>query len=111
MMIIQFADQRNLRHVLSSNFNNILWKDNIHCIYLFYLLTLYSILSLFFLEKKIKLVKMPRVTKSKIDQNEHQRNKHILDHSNSPKPPNRFILYRRQKQNEFFDNLNNPIDM
>src|SRR5437667_5118784 len=29
MMIIQFADQGNLRHVLSSNFNNILWKDKI----------------------------------------------------------------------------------
>ena len=29
MMIMQFADQGNLRHVLSSNFNNILWKDKI----------------------------------------------------------------------------------
>jgi len=29
MMIIQFADQGNLRHVLSSNFNNFLWKDKI----------------------------------------------------------------------------------
>src|ERR1044072_1468743 len=29
MMIIQFADQGNLRHVLSNNFNNILWKDKI----------------------------------------------------------------------------------
>src|SRR5436190_23649881 len=29
MMIIQFADQGNLRHVLSSNFNNILWNDKI----------------------------------------------------------------------------------
>src|SRR5436190_1189014 len=29
MMIIQFADQGNLRHVLSSNFNNILWRDKI----------------------------------------------------------------------------------
>src|SRR6266487_4709736 len=29
MMIIEFADQGNLRHVLSSNFNNILWKDKI----------------------------------------------------------------------------------
>ena len=29
MMIIQFADQGNLRHILSSNFNNILWKDKI----------------------------------------------------------------------------------
>ena len=28
-MIIEFADQGNLRHVLSSNFNNILWKDKI----------------------------------------------------------------------------------
>ncbi len=32
-MIIQFADQGNLRHVLSSNFNNILWKDKIHLLY------------------------------------------------------------------------------
>jgi serine/threonine protein kinase len=29
MMIIKFADQGNLRHVLSSNFNNLLWKDKI----------------------------------------------------------------------------------
>src|SRR5436305_11237569 len=29
MMIMQFADQGNLRHVLSSNFNNILWRDKI----------------------------------------------------------------------------------
>src|SRR2546421_9492571 len=29
MMIMQFADQGNLRHVLSSNFNNILWNDKI----------------------------------------------------------------------------------
>ena len=29
MMIIQFADQGNLRHVLSSNFSNILWNDKI----------------------------------------------------------------------------------
>src|ERR1044071_3876036 len=29
MMIIQFADQGNLRHVLSSNFKNILWDDKI----------------------------------------------------------------------------------
>src|ERR1043166_509229 len=29
MMIIQFADQGNLRHILSSNFNNFLWKDKI----------------------------------------------------------------------------------
>ena len=28
-MIIQFADQGNLRHVLSSNFKNILWDDKI----------------------------------------------------------------------------------
>ena len=33
MMIMQFADQGNLRHVLSSNFNNILWKDKIHLLY------------------------------------------------------------------------------
>ena len=33
MMIIQFADQGNLRHVLSSNFNNILWKDKIKLLY------------------------------------------------------------------------------
>src|SRR5688572_28519528 len=30
MMIMQFADQGNLRHVLSSNFNNILWIDKIY---------------------------------------------------------------------------------
>ena len=29
MMIVQFADQGNLRHVLSSNFNNILWGEKI----------------------------------------------------------------------------------
>ena len=29
MMIIQLADQGNLRHVLSSNFINILWNDKI----------------------------------------------------------------------------------
>src|SRR5438045_1646020 len=33
MMIMQFADQGNLRHVLSSNFSNILWKDKIHLLY------------------------------------------------------------------------------
>ena len=30
---MQFADQGNLRHVLSSNFNNILWKDKINLLY------------------------------------------------------------------------------
>src|SRR5690242_15954220 len=29
MMIIQFADQGNLRHILLSNFNNILWEDKL----------------------------------------------------------------------------------
>src|ERR1043165_4088244 len=29
IMIIQFADQGNLRHNLSSNFNNFLWKEKI----------------------------------------------------------------------------------
>ena len=29
MMILQFIDRGNLRSVLSSNFNNILWKDKI----------------------------------------------------------------------------------
>jgi len=29
MMIIQLADQGNLRHILSSNFNNTLWIDKI----------------------------------------------------------------------------------
>ena len=29
MMIIQLADQGNLRHILSSNFNNTLWEDKI----------------------------------------------------------------------------------
>src|SRR5437016_4921938 len=29
MMIIQFADQGNLRHILLSNFKNILWKDKL----------------------------------------------------------------------------------
>src|SRR5436190_185547 len=33
MMIMQFADQGNLRHVLSSNFNNILWNDKINLLY------------------------------------------------------------------------------
>src|SRR5438045_1778496 len=33
MMIMQFADQGNLRHVLSSNFNNILWEDKIQLLY------------------------------------------------------------------------------
>src|SRR4051812_2584176 len=30
MTIMQFADQGNLRHVLSSNFNNNLWKGKIN---------------------------------------------------------------------------------
>ena len=29
MMILKFASQGNLRNVLSSNFNNILWEDKI----------------------------------------------------------------------------------
>jgi len=29
MMIMQLADQGNLRHILSNNFKNILWKDKI----------------------------------------------------------------------------------
>ena len=33
MMIIQFADQGNLRHILSSNFNNILWNDKINLLW------------------------------------------------------------------------------
>ena len=33
MMIMQFADQGNLRHVLSSNFNNILWKNKINLLW------------------------------------------------------------------------------
>ena len=34
MMILQFADKGNLRSVLSSNFNNILWKDKIDNLYI-----------------------------------------------------------------------------
>src|SRR5688572_7956211 len=33
MMIMQFADQGNLRHVLSNNFNNISWKDKIELLW------------------------------------------------------------------------------
>ena len=33
MMIMQFADQGNLRHILLSNFKNILWKDKIKILY------------------------------------------------------------------------------
>src|SRR6185436_19438902 len=33
MMIIQFANQGNLRHILSSNFKNMLWKDKIILLY------------------------------------------------------------------------------
>jgi serine/threonine protein kinase len=33
MMIIQLANQGNLRHVLSSNFNNLLWKDKLFSLY------------------------------------------------------------------------------
>ncbi len=33
MMILQFADKGNLRSVLSSDFNNILWKDKIDNLY------------------------------------------------------------------------------
>src|SRR5438067_7266211 len=33
MMIMQFADQGNLRHVLSSNFINILWGDKIELLW------------------------------------------------------------------------------
>ena len=29
LMIMQFANKGNLRSILSSNFNNILWKDKI----------------------------------------------------------------------------------
>ena len=29
MMILQFANQGDLRHVLSNNFNSMLWKDKI----------------------------------------------------------------------------------
>ena len=35
IMIVQFADEGNLRSILSTNFNNILWKDKI--IYLYHL--------------------------------------------------------------------------
>ena len=30
MMIIQFADQGNLRHILSNNFKNVLWENKIN---------------------------------------------------------------------------------
>src|SRR5690348_1568204 len=33
MMIIQFADQGNLRHILSNNFRNFLWNDKIKLLY------------------------------------------------------------------------------
>jgi len=33
MMILQLADQGNLRSFLSSNFNNILWKGKIKYLY------------------------------------------------------------------------------
>ena len=33
MMILQFIDKGNLRSVLSSNFNNILWNDKIKNLY------------------------------------------------------------------------------
>ena len=33
MMVIQLADQGNLRHILSSNFNNTLWIDKIKLLY------------------------------------------------------------------------------
>src|ERR1051326_4797159 len=29
MMIMQFADKGNFRHILSNKFNNILWKDKV----------------------------------------------------------------------------------
>ena len=32
-MIMQFAEKGNLRSILSSNFNNILWKDKIHSLW------------------------------------------------------------------------------
>src|SRR5436305_7743576 len=57
---------------------------------------------------------MPRVAKSKPDRNERRRNKRRLDRLKSSKPPrcpNRFILYRRYKQNKYFNDPNNRIDM
>ena len=33
MMIIQFADQGNLRHILLNNFNNILWNNKLKLLY------------------------------------------------------------------------------
>jgi serine/threonine protein kinase len=33
MMIIQLADQGNLRHILSNNYNNILWKEKLNLLY------------------------------------------------------------------------------
>ena len=33
MMIMQFANKGNLRNILSSNFNNILWKEKINYLY------------------------------------------------------------------------------
>src|SRR5436305_7903826 len=57
---------------------------------------------------------MPRLAKSKSDRNERRRNKRHQDRLNSSKPPrspNRFILYRKHKQNEIFNDPNNPIDM
>src|SRR5256885_1734717 len=33
MIVLQFADKGNLRNVLSSNFNNILWNDKIRLLY------------------------------------------------------------------------------
>ena len=37
MMIVQFANQGNLRNIISNNFNNILWKEKIKLLY--YLMT------------------------------------------------------------------------
>jgi hypothetical protein len=57
---------------------------------------------------------MTRITKSKADRNEQRRNKRRLNRLNSSKPPrspNRFILYRKYKQNEFFNDPSNSISM
>src|SRR3989337_1580054 len=46
--------------------------------------------------------------------NERRRKRRLLNSLNSPKPPrtpNRFILYRRHKQQILFNDPENPVDM
>ena len=80
-MIIQFADQGNLRHVLSSNFNNILWNDKINLLYCLTMdLKNLHELKIFIVEiyYKLNLVTQPIVLFQILDYLDHQMNKNRM---------------------------------